>query len=342
MVIPSVEFDENDYRFQMVLNNNIEELLPIRINYLNNRKEIYYETTSKIALQSVYARKTMGSKEIIHLMEQIKKIGDSMREYLLDINNILFEPECIFVGRKDDKIKFCYCPILRGEVQENMRTLFDSLLEYVDHNDREAVEIVYGIQQITISDSYSIQDIMDLIKSVVAKRKREKNEMQMVKEENIFEIEEPKKTFWEFLRNLFRRNVYRDEEELEHHTDMEMTEEESIDADFEDATVFLATNGNTYFITLKSRNLEKPITIQPNIFPCIFGKSRKSSDYIIDSPVISRVHMKLSADDSGFYIEDLNSTNGTYLNEMKLLPHTPTEIKEGDIVSIANIDFMVE
>jgi pSer/pThr/pTyr-binding forkhead associated (FHA) protein len=223
-----------------------------------------------------------------------------------------------------------------------MRTLFDHLLEYVDHNDREAVEIVYGIQQITISDNYSIQDIMVLIENVLAERKREKQELQKVKAENIFEVEETKKSFWEILKNLFQRKKYQDEEELEHHTDMEMTEAESIQADFEDATVFLATSGNTYFITLKSNNLEKPITIKPNIFPCIFGKSRKSSDYIIDSPVISRVHMKLSADDNGFYIEDLNSTNGTFLNQIKLAPHIPTEIKEGDMISIANIDFSVE
>ena len=342
MVIPSVEFDENDYQLQMILNNKIEELLPMKINYLNNSKELCYETTSKISLPAVYGRKQMGRKDVIGFIEQLKKVSDLMREYLLDFNHIIFDPDCVFWGRKDEKIYFCYCPVSQGEAQETMRKLFDSLLEWVDHNDRDAVEIVYGIQQITISDSYSIQDILDLVETVGERRRKEAYEQSNVKEENIFEIEESKKSFWYWLKKWFRRDKYQDEEELEHHTDMEMTAAESIQADFEDATVFLASSGSTYFITLKSRNLEKPIVIQPNIFPCIFGKSRKSSDYIIDSPVVSRVHMKLSADDNGFYIEDLNSTNGTYLNEIKLAPHTMTEIKEGDVISIANIEFLVE
>jgi pSer/pThr/pTyr-binding forkhead associated (FHA) protein len=30
------------------------------------------------------------------------------------------------------------------------------------------------------------------------------------------------------------------------------------------------------------------------------------------------------------FIEDLNSTNGTFVNQKQLEPHTPTEISSGD------------
>ncbi|MCR5703435.1 MAG: FHA domain-containing protein [Eubacterium sp.] len=342
MIIPNATIDENDYQIQMVLHNKIEELLPVRINYINNHKELYYDTTSKVALQAGFARRKIGKKELIRLMDTIRKMNEAMKEYLLDVNQILFDPECIFVDLKEEKYYFGYCPTLETDLQVNMRMLFDFLLANVNHEDKVATEIIYGMMQITISDSYTIQDLQDLVESVNEKEKRKAEPQHRAKEENIFEIDEPKKNFWEWLKGLFRKTEYQDEEELKSPTEVDVTKEELIQADFEDATVFLASSGTIYSIKLSSKNLETPIVIQPNIFPCIFGKSRKSSDYIIDSPVISRVHMKLSADEQGFYIEDLNSTNGTFLNEMKLLPHQPMKVESGDLIAMANIEFLVE
>ena len=44
---------------------------------------------------------------------------------------------------------------------------------------------------------------------------------------------------------------------------------------------------------------------------------------------------------SNYYVEDLNSTNGTYVNGQKLEPHKPKEINVGDQITVADIDFIV-
>ena len=38
------------------------------------------------------------------------------------------------------------------------------------------------------------------------------------------------------------------------------------------------------------------------------------ADFVVDSPLISRVHCRLAATDTGLTVEDLQSTNGTYVN----------------------------
>lgn len=45
---------------------------------------------------------------------------------------------------------------------------------------------------------------------------------------------------------------------------------------------------------------------------------------------------------SNYYVEDLNSTNGTYVNGQKLEPHKLKEINVGDQITVADIDFIVE
>lgn len=50
----------------------------------------------------------------------------------------------------------------------------------------------------------------------------------------------------------------------------------------------------------------------------------------------------MSEEIDGYTIEDLNSTNGTFLNGEKLKEHEVQAIKEGDRISLANLEFVVE
>lgn len=74
--------------------------------------------------------------------------------------------------------------------------------------------------------------------------------------------------------------------------------------------------------------------------PFIIGKNRKNTDYCIDQSVISRRHTKITKKENRYYIEDLASTNGTYLNEKPLRSGMFYEIKEWDRIRIANMEFI--
>lgn len=47
------------------------------------------------------------------------------------------------------------------------------------------------------------------------------------------------------------------------------------------------------------------------------GRSPRA-DFVVDSPLLSRVHCRLSAADAGLTVEDLQSTNGTYVNSKRV------------------------
>ena len=50
----------------------------------------------------------------------------------------------------------------------------------------------------------------------------------------------------------------------------------------------------------------------------------------------SRFHCQLIQDDGRWMIEDLNSTNGTYLNGERLNPNQPIAVTPGDSICIGN------
>lgn len=72
----------------------------------------------------------------------------------------------------------------------------------------------------------------------------------------------------------------------------------------------------------------------------ILGRS-PTSDVRLDDPMVSRRHMRLSIEDSKVFIEDLGSNNGTQVNNKKIKPEQTVEIKEKELVKIADFSMMV-
>lgn len=68
----------------------------------------------------------------------------------------------------------------------------------------------------------------------------------------------------------------------------------------------------------------------------IIGRS-EASDIIIDDTYASQKHARVYRDNSMFFVEDLGSTNGTYVNGRKL--SYPMELRPGDRIKIGKTLF---
>jgi hypothetical protein len=52
---------------------------------------------------------------------------------------------------------------------------------------------------------------------------------------------------------------------------------------------------------------------------------------------VSRRHARLFIHDRGLYIQDLGSTNGTFINERQLQPESPYRLHDGDLIDFADL-----
>ncbi len=67
------------------------------------------------------------------------------------------------------------------------------------------------------------------------------------------------------------------------------------------------------------------------------GRSSDNS-IVIRDPYVSKHHLKISLDESNYFIEDLKSSNGTMLNGNKL--EDVSLLKTGDIIKAGDIELM--
>jgi pSer/pThr/pTyr-binding forkhead associated (FHA) protein len=63
------------------------------------------------------------------------------------------------------------------------------------------------------------------------------------------------------------------------------------------------------------------------------------ADAVIDRDTISKLHARIDREESDFYIEDLNSTNGTFVNEEPLAYKERRKLQVNDMVSFADIRY---
>lgn len=73
----------------------------------------------------------------------------------------------------------------------------------------------------------------------------------------------------------------------------------------------------------------------------LVGRGKRENDYRIPTTQISRVHACIYMRGNGVYIEDRESTNGTYINSTRLEPLKQEQIKVGDLINFANEEFFV-
>ena len=64
-------------------------------------------------------------------------------------------------------------------------------------------------------------------------------------------------------------------------------------------------------------------------------------DQVLNDDRVSRRHARFSGENGAVFVEDLNSSSGTTVNEIPCAPFEPTEIRSGDIVGVGGITLRV-
>lgn len=233
------------------------------------------------------------------------------------------------------------------------------MLTKLDHSDPEAVHIAYGIYEKTLNGNYSIADIRNAIVQARAEKKPEKQIEDVVTSINIDQVDEAENTshtnetkakLQDKLFSIIEKIVGKEitfKFNLKKKKKKEKLADEPIvikPTDREDRieefhpTVCLSD----YREHPQGMLLYEGMENRPNII--IKGESIKIGqgndvDEVINKDTISHFHAIINKENKEFYLEDLNSTNGTFVND-EILPYKQKkQLKINDIVRFADVKY---
>ncbi len=63
---------------------------------------------------------------------------------------------------------------------------------------------------------------------------------------------------------------------------------------------------------------------------------------VVNDPQASSHHAQIGPDAQGYLLTDIGSTNGTFVNEQRLVPHSPRLLNSGDVIRVGSTNFTYE
>lgn len=75
-------------------------------------------------------------------------------------------------------------------------------------------------------------------------------------------------------------------------------------------------------------------------FPCRIGKQSECVNLVLNNPVVSRKHADILCEQGAYYVVDLGSTNGTFVDGHRIRPGERVMIEDGSAISFVNETYL--
>ncbi len=149
---------KESYQVRILENRSLKGFLPCDIRTINNEQFLYYEINSMQSLKDLFSSKGMDRQQLYRLFKDLKSALEGLSDYLLGIENVVFDTGSIFMDLKSGDYKFMYYPY--GTEDSNFSKFIDELFDIVDHDDERAVEIVYSCSEKAQNASAPVLDLV--------------------------------------------------------------------------------------------------------------------------------------------------------------------------------------
>ena len=355
MIVKDADYDFAPYELQMVLHNKIRNLVPLQIIVADGKVEYWYEVTGMKSLEQRLSVSAADGITIRQILEGICVVKTELENYLLDDRDIDYDSSMIFWNRTGDEILFCYIPGYHAANSGGVRGLFEELLQHLNHSDAEAVRMAYGIYECCGTEEPVMEDYRECLyrknrdsdESQTSKFMDEKELWSSVPVEEVHTEEmsltdSGKRHF--FWKGRKKKNSAKEKEISwfsEHEQAENMVAETNPTRRWGETVCFSEIEmQKVWELVYQGDGLETDL--QMDHFPYLIGKRSGGADGILIAQTVSRMHARIFEESGDLFLEDFNSTNGTYLNGHLLAMNTPTRLKEGDHLIFATEEFELQ
>lgn len=132
-------------QMKMAGGNEMDGFLRVSERRVNDESCYWYDISSLIGMETIFEDKEIEARDMRNLAAALKRSVQTVREYLLDIDGIVMEPDKIFTDAERENFRLCYFSGKETDFEEDIKCLFEYIIRKLCHSDGEAVAIAYGI-----------------------------------------------------------------------------------------------------------------------------------------------------------------------------------------------------
>ena len=362
-------FENAGYEKNILRYNDIDVLVPFHTVEINNVTQVWYDITGLVSLKDYLMQQSITYELMRKVLLYLKIAIDETERYLIDVNHLSIDIDTVFVVKNDMewKLMLIYCP-------DNNQSSLDSILEFfMDNVSKDMMDFCFKLYDSGLEGN-TIEGMINLIDKeigceYISKNNESDNCSEEIDESDLIENEEEieqksdfkkrllsddddyiwghnkidlfeeneKETLFEkikrFITNYFNKKQDATYEDFTYEPDQQIYEPTVLLKSFDDceSQIECGMKGELQYLGDKKKN-----NIRINKDEFRLGSSIDGNDSVIDSPVVSRFHAKIVREGESYYLEDLNSTNGTCVNGKMLGYRDKVELNPEDTIMFAD------
>ncbi len=375
LVFPALE-ERKDYQMQMLVHQRIQGVLPCMIRRVDGKQLFSYEISGKISMKQVFESRGMNFRDLEEVLKTLEKIVEYMKDYLLDMELLVLEPDYIFFEEGINQWFFVCFPREGENVYNAFHQLSKYILTVLNHKEEKAVQTGYALYQSTRNENFHLGQVLSQVKeqkktdkeadflpnasAVVEEREEQTIVVEPLFQESMFpsaETEDRKKGVLFSGKNK-EKEINRKKEKVRERDkeqkkgigrnqnrkwmfigkDREKTVYGKPSTVLSYAAEGLFSYGNCSCL-LKGITHPRE-TLQIQAFPYLIGSLECAVDGYVADKEVSHFHARMQREGSEYYITDLNSKTGTFINGQKLSTENQQKIVNGDKITFGNVEFI--
>ncbi len=354
MMLTTLVCPDMNYEFAMLQNNSVKGLLPFDLAVENGVCKTVYDITGQQSLDSWMETERMDEEAFSSLLLAIAALYERIAPYLISEEKICLHPDHVFIRNGTQEFSFCFLPEAQSVQTDPVRELLEYLIAKIDHQDEKLVQAVYQAYERSGEPSYRVLDLMDRnarkgwevtwkepTASRIQNRPAPEVETDTPAEDPAGETPPEKRSV---LSGLFTRSKKKGKKEEQAWFVVEDEEEPDASAPrepsfYEETTTFLNPDEECCkgILRYTGTGEEKDLTIKETPF---FIGTKNGIGGMLHSPAVSRLHAKITMAGEAYLLEDLNSTNGTYVNEDAVNYKSPVGLHKKDRIRFADEEYL--
>jgi hypothetical protein len=341
--------------------------------------QLWYEITGRQSLDVIMETSGLNYTLLSRILLGIYEMIQILQELLLDTDRLLLLPESIFFDYRLEEISFCYYPGQKENGEGSFTALMEYILPYLNHQDEAGVELAYTVYEQACKGNFGFSMLKDIVHLSYAKDDEKPVDTEVQQKEMQEEIEsditvEPadirswKEPVGQLARihgriktgkrlgkkvvngerarivqgklcptlyRILRLKIFEGKAKQEEPFVFEAEEEEILPGK---PTVLLSEiNMNPEgILCYEGMGNGKSLKVES---ACLIVGSDAAGKGYIPSATVSRRHARILKEGDTYWLEDLNSVNGTYVNGKALNYKEKVPLQRNCLVQFADEKF---
>ncbi|MCI8326624.1 MAG: FHA domain-containing protein, partial [Lachnospiraceae bacterium] len=261
--------------------------------------------------------------------------------------HLVLKQEWIFLDEQNKRMDFCYDTGEVYDLKKDFCELLEELMVKLNHEKREESEIFYALYQRVQEENCSLLGLQELFFKEKIKTEEVVSENTFMEDEyqdsmNVFPSKKREKKLWFPIENFLPKSLQnsidkinvlkkKGKEEKIYYEKEKIPERREKNNPRQKVQSFCAK------LIYLGKGEEKDFVLEQPIF--LIGRDSEVADGVLRSAAVGRIQAKIYRREDGYYIEDMNSANGTLINGELLIYKNMKKLEEGDRITFADISY---